>query len=72
MDTAGQEVVLIESVGTGRDEVDFVRLTDVTVLVLVPGLGDEIETTKAGIVEIADVFAINKADRPGVEQLKGN
>lgn len=70
MDAAGRDIVLIETVGTGQDEVDVVRLTDVTVLVLVPGLGDEIQATKAGVIEGANVFAINKADRPGVEQLE--
>lgn len=70
MDAAGRDIVLIETVGTGQDEVDVVRLADVTVLVLVPGLGDEIQAAKAGLIEGADVFAINKADRPGVEQLE--
>ncbi len=70
IDAAGRDVVLIETVGTGQDEVDVMRLTDVTVLVLMPGLGDEIQASKAGLLEIADVFAINKADRPGVDQLE--
>lgn len=70
MAAAGRDIVLIETVGTGQDEVDIALVADVTVLVLVPGLGDEIQATKAGVIEGADVFAINKADRTGVEQLE--
>jgi len=61
-------VVLVETVGVGQDEVEIAGAADVTVVVLVPGLGDEVQALKAGIMEIADVFAVNKADRDGVER----
>jgi LAO/AO transport system kinase len=70
LDAAGKQVVLIETVGVGQDEIDVVRLADCTVLVLVPGLGDEVQSMKAGIMEIADVFVINKAEREGAERLE--
>jgi LAO/AO transport system kinase len=70
LDAAGRDVVLIETVGVGQDEVEVARLADVTVLVLVPGLGDDVQTIKAGVMEIADVFAINKADMPGADRLE--
>jgi LAO/AO transport system kinase len=70
LDAAGRDVVLIETVGVGQDEVEIAQLADITVLVLVPGLGDDVQTIKAGIMEIADVFAINKADLPGAERLE--
>jgi LAO/AO transport system kinase len=63
LDAAGKEIVLIETVGVGQDEVDVVRTADVSVVVLVPGAGDEVQALKAGIMEIADVFVVNKADR---------
>jgi len=66
-DAAGYDVVLIETVGAGQAEVDIARLADTTVVVEAPGLGDDIQAIKAGILEIADVLVINKADRPGVE-----
>ena len=66
-DAAGYEIILIETVGAGQSEVDVARLTHTTVVVEAPGLGDEIQAIKAGILEIADVLVINKADRPGVE-----
>jgi LAO/AO transport system kinase len=66
--SAGYDFVIVETVGVGQDEVDVARLADVTVVVLVPGMGDDIQTIKAGIMEVADVFVINKADHPGVEQ----
>ena len=69
-DAAGRDVVLIETVGVGQDEVEIARLADVTVVVLVPGLGDDVQAIKAGIMEIADVFAINKADLPGAPKLE--
>ena len=65
---AGFDFVILETVGVGQDEIDVTATADVTVVVLVPGMGDEVQAIKAGIMEIADVFAINKADRPGVEQ----
>ena len=66
-DAAGFDVVMIETVGAGQSEVDIARLAHTTIVVEAPGLGDEIQAIKAGILEIADVLAINKADRPGVE-----
>ena len=66
LDAAGYNKVIIETVGVGQDEVDVVKTADVTVVVLVPGMGDDIQAIKAGIMEIGDVFAINKADREGV------
>ncbi len=69
LDALGKDVVLIETVGVGQDEVDIVRLADTTCVVLVPGLGDTIQSMKAGVMEIADIFVINKADRPGADQL---
>jgi len=66
-DAAGYEILLIETVGAGQSEVDVARLAHTTVVVEAPGLGDEIQAIKAGILEIADVLVINKADRPGVE-----
>jgi len=70
LDAAGRDVVLIETVGVGQDEVEIARLADVTLLVLVPGMGDDVQAIKAGIMEIADVFAINKADLPGADRLE--
>jgi len=70
LDAAGKDVVLVETVGVGQDEVDVVRLADVTIVVLVPGMGDDVQTFKAGIMEIADVFVINKADRPGAQRIE--
>jgi LAO/AO transport system kinase len=69
LDASGKDVVLVETVGVGQDEVDVVGAADVSLVVLVPGLGDEVQTLKAGIMEIADAFVINKADREGVERL---
>jgi LAO/AO transport system kinase len=65
---AGYDYILIETVGVGQDEIAIARLADVTVVVLVPGMGDDVQAIKAGIMEIADVFAINKADHAGAEQ----
>jgi LAO/AO transport system kinase len=70
LDASGRDLVIIETVGVGQDEVDVVRLADVTVVVLVPGMGDDVQTIKAGIMEIADVFVINKADRDGAERVE--
>ena len=66
LDAAGYEKVIVETVGVGQDEVEIVKSADVSVVVLVPGMGDDIQTIKAGIMEIGDVFVINKADREGV------
>jgi LAO/AO transport system kinase len=68
LDAAGMNVILIETVGVGQDEVDIVKIADTTLVVLVPGLGDSVQTIKAGLMEIADIFVVNKADKPGVEQ----
>lgn len=70
MDAAGWDVVLVETVGVGQDEVEIAKLADVTVVVLVPGMGDDVQAIKAGIMEIADVFVINKADQPGADRLE--
>jgi LAO/AO transport system kinase len=61
---------MIETVGVGQDEVDIVRLADVTIVILVPGMGDDVQTIKAGIMEIADIFVINKSDRDGAERVE--
>ncbi|HTO86004.1 MAG TPA: methylmalonyl Co-A mutase-associated GTPase MeaB [Thermoanaerobaculia bacterium] len=68
LDAAGFDLVLVETVGVGQDEVDIVKTADTTVVVLVPGLGDDIQAIKAGILEIADVFLVNKADREGADR----
>ncbi len=70
LDAAGCDVVLIETVGVGQDEVEIARLADVTALLLVPGLGDDIQTFKAGVMEIADVYVVNKADRAGADRVE--
>jgi LAO/AO transport system kinase len=69
LDAAGYGVVIIETVGVGQDEVDIVRTADISVVVLVPGTGDEVQALKAGIMEIADIFVVNKADREGADRL---
>ncbi|MFI5087084.1 MAG: methylmalonyl Co-A mutase-associated GTPase MeaB [Terriglobales bacterium] len=70
LDASGRDLVLIETVGVGQDEVDIVRLAEITVVMLVPGMGDDVQTIKAGIMEIADVFVINKSDREGAERVE--
>jgi len=70
LDASGRDRILIETVGVGQDEVDIVRLADVTVVILVPGMGDDVQTIKAGIMEIADIFVINKSDRDGAERVE--
>ncbi|MGA9393228.1 MAG: methylmalonyl Co-A mutase-associated GTPase MeaB [Candidatus Sulfotelmatobacter sp.] len=70
LDAAGRDLIMIETVGVGQDEVDIVRLADVTVVILVPGMGDDVQTIKAGIMEIADIFVINKSDRDGAEHVE--
>ncbi len=70
LDAAGKDVVLVETVGVGQDEVEIARLADATIVVLVPGMGDDVQAIKAGIMEIADVFVINKSDQPGADQLE--
>jgi len=70
VEASGKDLLLIETVGVGQDEVDIARLADATVVVLVPGMGDDIQSLKAGILEIADIFAINKSDREGADRLE--
>jgi LAO/AO transport system kinase len=68
LDAAGKDVVIIETVGVGQDEVDIVRTADVSIVTIVPGTGDEVQALKAGIMEIADIFVVNKADREGADR----
>ena len=68
LDAAGKDVVIIETVGVGQDEVDIVRTADVSIVTIVPGAGDEVQALKAGIMEIADIFVVNKADREGADR----
>jgi LAO/AO transport system kinase len=68
LDASGKDVVIIETVGVGQDEVDIVRTADISIVTLVPGSGDEVQALKAGIMEIADIFVINKADREGADR----
>jgi LAO/AO transport system kinase len=70
LDASGRHLIMIETVGVGQDEIDIVRLADVTVVILVPGMGDDVQTIKAGIMEIADIFVINKSDREGAERVE--
>ena len=70
LDASGRDLILIETVGVGQDEVDIVRLADITIVILVPGMGDDVQTIKAGIMEIADIFVINKSDREGAERVE--
>jgi LAO/AO transport system kinase len=70
LDASGRNLVMIETVGVGQDEVDIVRLADVTIVILVPGMGDDVQSIKAGIMEIADIFVINKSDREGAERVE--
>ena len=68
LDASGKQIVLIETVGVGQDEVDIVRTADVSIVTLVPGTGDDVQALKAGIMEIADIFVVNKADREGADR----
>jgi len=70
LDASGRDVILIETVGVGQDEVDIVRLADITIVILVPGMGDDVQSIKAGIMEIADIFVINKSDREGADRVE--
>jgi len=70
LDASGRDLIMIETVGVGQDEVDIVRLADITVVILVPGMGDDVQSIKAGIMEIADIFVINKSDREGAERVE--
>ena len=71
MDAMGKDVILIETVGVGQDEVDVARLAHTTIIVAVPGLGDDIQAMKAGILEVGDVYVVNKADRPDADKTAG-
>ena len=68
LDASGKDIVIIETVGVGQDEVDIVRTADVSIVTIVPGAGDEVQALKAGIMEIADIFVVNKADREGADR----
>ena len=70
LDASGRDLIMIETVGVGQDEVDIVRLADVTIVILVPGMGDDVQTIKAGIMEIADIFVVNKSDHEGAERVE--
>ena len=70
LDASGRDLIMIETVGVGQDEIDIVRLADITVVILVPGMGDDVQSIKAGIMEIADIFVINKSDREGSERVE--
>lgn len=70
IEASGRDRVLIETVGVGQDEIEIVRLADVTVVVLVPGMGDDVQSIKAGILEIADIFVVNKCDREGADRVE--
>src|SRR5262249_33337504 len=70
LDAAGKDPIIVETVGVGQDEVDIVKLADVSIVVLVPGMGDDIQALKAGIMEIGDIFVINKCDGAGVEKME--
>jgi LAO/AO transport system kinase len=70
IEAGGKQRLLIETVGVGQDEVDIVRLADITVVVLVPGMGDDVQSLKAGIMEIADIFVVNKSDRDGADNVE--
>jgi len=69
MDAAGKSLVVIETVGVGQDEVDIVRTADISIVVLVPGTGDDVQALKAGIMEIADIYVVNKSDREGADRM---
>jgi LAO/AO transport system kinase len=69
LDAAGKDIVIVETVGVGQDEVDIVRTADISIVVLVPGAGDDVQAIKAGIMEIADIYVVNKADREGADRM---
>jgi LAO/AO transport system kinase len=70
LDSAGKQIVLIETVGVGQDEIDVVRLAECTLVLVVPGLGDDVQNMKAGLMEVADIFVLNKAEREGAGRLE--
>ncbi|MDY6842858.1 MAG: methylmalonyl Co-A mutase-associated GTPase MeaB [Thermodesulfobacteriota bacterium] len=69
MDAFGKDFIIVETVGVGQDEIDIVKTADVTIVTVIPGAGDEIQTIKAGIMEIGDIFVVNKGDRSGADKL---
>ncbi len=69
LDAAGSDVVIIETVGVGQDEVDIVSAADISIVLLVPGAGDDLQAIKAGVMEIGDIFVVNKADREGADRV---
>jgi LAO/AO transport system kinase len=75
LDAAGKQIILVETVGVGQGEIEIVRLADCTIVVLMPGMGDDVQSLKAGLMEIGDIFVLNKSDREGADrfeqQLKG-
>jgi LAO/AO transport system kinase len=70
LDAAGREMILVETVGVGQGEIEIVRLADCTLVVLVPGMGDDVQSLKAGLMEIADIFVLNKSDREGADRFE--
>ena len=70
LDAAGKQMILIETVGVGQAEIEIVRLADCTIVVLVPGMGDDVQNLKAGLMEIADIFVLNKSDREGAARFE--
>ncbi len=69
-DAAGYDTIIVETIGVGQTEIEIIELSDIVMLVLVPGMGDEIQAMKAGVMEIGDIFVVNKSDREGAERLK--
>src|SRR5277367_4842231 len=70
IDASGKDRILLETVGVGQDEIDIVRLADITIVVLAPGMGDDVQSIKAGIMEIGDIFVVNKSDRDGADNVE--
>ena len=70
LEASGKDVILIETVGVGQDEIEIARLADITIVVLVPGMGDDVQSLKAGVMEIADIFVVNKSDREGADRVE--
>jgi LAO/AO transport system kinase len=70
LEASGKDVLLIETVGVGQDEIEIARLADITLVVLVPGMGDDVQSLKAGVMEIADIFVVNKSDREGADRVE--
>ncbi|MGB7136429.1 MAG: methylmalonyl Co-A mutase-associated GTPase MeaB, partial [Acidobacteriaceae bacterium] len=70
LEASGKDVILIETVGVGQDEIEIARLADITLVVLIPGMGDDVQSLKAGVMEIADIFVVNKSDREGADRVE--